>query len=194
MGQDRKTGEWKEVTVTKDEGIRSGTTFEKLSSLRPAFKPDGTTTAGNASQVSDGAAAVLMMSRSKAEAAGLKTWGVLRSFAAVGVPPRIMGVGPLYAIPKAVEQAGLTLDDIDLFEINEAFASQALYCCRELGLDMDKVNVNGGAIALGHPLGCTGTRLTVSILHEMDRRGARYGVVSMCVGSGMGAAAVFERC
>ena len=184
---------WKDVTIDTDDGVRAGSTVESLGKLRPVFAKDGTTTAGNASQVTDGAAATLVMAREKAEAMGLPILGVLRSYKVVGVDPEIMGIGPKEAIPAAVEKAGLKLGDIDLFEINEAFASQAVYCSRELGLDMDKVNVNGGAIALGHPLGCTGAKLTATLLHEMKRRGSRYGVVSMCIGGGMGAAAVFER-
>ena len=184
---------WKDVTIDIDDGVRPGSTVESLGKLRPVFAKDGTTTAGNASQVTDGAAATLVMAREKAEELGLPILGVLRSYKVVGVDPEIMGIGPKEAIPAAVDKAGLKIEDIDLFEINEAFASQAVYCTRELGLDMDKVNVNGGAIALGHPLGCTGAKLTATLLHEMKRRGSRYGVVSMCIGGGMGAAAVFER-
>ncbi|KAL6462853.1 hypothetical protein MHYP_G00292750 [Metynnis hypsauchen] len=181
------------ITVTKDDGIRPGTTLEGLAKLRPAFKEDGSTTAGNASQVSDGAAAVLVGRRSTVEALGLPVFGVLRSSAVVGVPPDVMGIGPAYAIPAALEQAGLTVDDIDVFEINEAFASQAVYCVEKLGIPLNKVNPNGGAIALGHPLGCTGARQVVTLLNELKRRRKRaYGVVSMCIGTGMGAAAVFE--
>ncbi|XP_020515459.2 3-ketoacyl-CoA thiolase, peroxisomal [Labrus bergylta] len=182
-----------QVTVRQDEGIRAGTTLTGLSKLRPAFKEDGTTTAGNSSQVSDGAAAVLIGRRSAVEALGLPVLGVLRASAVVGVPPDVMGIGPAYAIPAALEQAGLTVDDIDVFEINEAFASQAVYCVEKLGIPLEKVNPNGGAIALGHPLGCTGARQVVTLLNELRRRGRRaYGVVSMCIGTGMGAAAVFE--
>ncbi|XP_036377950.1 3-ketoacyl-CoA thiolase, peroxisomal [Megalops cyprinoides] len=186
-------GTERRVTVTKDDGIRPGTTLEGLAKLRPAFKPDGSTTAGNASQVSDGAAAVLVGRRSTVEALGLPVLGVLRASAVVGVPPDVMGIGPAYAIPAALQQAGLTVDDIDVFEINEAFASQAVYCVEKLGIPLEKVNPNGGAIALGHPLGCTGARQVVTLLNELKRRGRRaYGVVSMCIGTGMGAAAVFE--
>lgn len=186
-------GTEQKVTVTKDEGVRSSTTFEGLTKLRPAFKPDGSTTAGNSSQVSDGAAAVLLGRRSVVEAAGLPVLGILRASAVVGVPPDVMGIGPAYAIPTALKQAGLTVDDIDVFEINEAFASQAVYCVEKLGIPVEKVNPNGGAIALGHPLGCTGARQVVTLLNELKRRGRRaYGVVSMCIGTGMGAAAVFE--
>ncbi|XP_075683447.1 3-ketoacyl-CoA thiolase, peroxisomal [Rhinoderma darwinii] len=181
------------ITVTEDEGVRPSTTLEGLAKLRPAFKDDGSTTAGNASQVSDGAAAVLLAKRSTAAQLGLPVMGVLKSFAVVGVPPDIMGIGPAYAIPAALEKAGLAVHDIDVYEINEAFASQALYCVEKLGIPFEKVNPNGGAIALGHPLGCTGTRQTVTLLNELKRRGKRgYGVVSMCIGTGMGAAAVFE--
>ncbi|CAL8324771.1 unnamed protein product [Boreogadus saida] len=181
------------VTVLKDEGVRPSTTLEGLGKLRAAFRPDGSTTAGNSSQVSDGAAALLLGRRSAVEALGLPVLGVLRASAVVGVPPDMMGIGPAYAIPAALEQAGLSVADIDVFEINEAFASQAVYCVEKLGLPLDRVNPNGGAIALGHPLGCTGARMTVSLLHELRRRGRRgYGVVSMCIGTGMGAAAVFE--
>jgi acetyl-CoA acetyltransferase family protein len=188
-----KDGAWADVTIAVDEGPRKDTTIEALAKLKPAFKVDGSVTAGNSSQMSDGAAAEVICSREYAEAHGLPILGVLRSYQVVGVDPDIMGVGPRYAIPKALEAAGLQVGDIDVFEINEAFASQALYCVRELGLDAAKVNPNGGAIALGHPLGCTGARLTASLLYELKRRNARYGVVSMCIGGGMGAAAVFER-
>lgn len=181
------------LTVTQDEGVRPGTSLEGLRKLSPAFKEQGTTTAGNSSQVSDGAAAVLVAKRSKAVELGLPVLGILRSYAVVGVPPDIMGVGPAYAIPAALEKAGLTTDDIEVFEINEAFASQALYCVEKLNIPLEKVNPNGGAIALGHPLGCTGARQIITLLNELKRRGKRaYGVVSMCIGTGMGAAAVFE--
>jgi acetyl-CoA acyltransferase len=188
-----KDGKWVDVVVTADDGVRADTTAEGLSKLKAAFSTTGTTTAGNSSQVSDGAAATLVMSRAKAESLGLPILGVVRSSAVVGVEPEVMGIGPAKAIPAALAKAGLSLGDIDVFEINEAFASQAVYCVRELGIDVDKVNPNGGAIALGHPLGCTGAKLTATLLHEMKRRSARYGVVSMCIGGGMGAAAVFER-
>ncbi|CAA7390679.1 unnamed protein product [Spirodela intermedia] len=192
---DPKTGEEKEVTISVDDGIRPGTSLSGLAKLKPAFKKDGTTTAGNSSQVTDGAGAVLLMKRSVAVKKGLPILGVFRSFAAVGVDPAVMGVGPAVAIPAAVKSAGLQLDDIDLFEINEAFASQFVYCAKKLELDPSKINVNGGAIALGHPLGATGARCVATLLHEMKRRGrdCRFGVVSMCIGTGMGAAAVFER-
>jgi len=192
---DPKTGIEKPVTISVDDGIRPNTNMTDLAKLKTVFKKDGTTTAGNASQVSDGAGAVLLMKRSLAVQKGLPILGVFRSFAAVGVDPAVMGIGPAAAIPVAVKSAGLELDDVDLFEINEAFASQYVYCCKKLGLDPEKVNVNGGAIALGHPLGATGARCVGTLLHEMKRRGkdCRFGVISMCIGSGMGAAAVFER-
>lgn len=186
-------GNERQVTVSKDDGVRPGTTLTGLAKLRPAFRPDGSTTAGNSSQVSDGAAAVLIGRRSAVAALGLPVFGVLRSSAVVGVPPDVMGVGPAVAIPAALQKAGLTVADIDVFEINEAFASQAVYCVEKLGIPLEKVNPNGGAIALGHPLGCTGARQVVTLLNELRRRGRRaYGVVSMCIGTGMGAAAVFE--
>lgn len=192
---DPKTGEEKPVTISVDDGIRPNSNIRDLAKLKPAFKKDGTTTAGNASQVSDGAGAVLLMKRSLAMQKGLPILGIFRSFAAVGVDPSVMGIGPAAAIPAATKAAGLEVDDIDLFEINEAFASQYVYCCKKLGLDPEMVNVNGGAIALGHPLGATGARCVGTLLHEMKRRGkdCRFGVISMCIGSGMGAAAVFER-
>ncbi|MDQ0159541.1 acetyl-CoA C-acetyltransferase [Alkalibacillus salilacus] len=179
-------------TVSQDEGVRPDTSVESLANLKPAFNVKGSVTAGNASQMSDGAASVLVMDREKAEQEGLTPMAKFRSFTVAGVEPEVMGVGPVKAIPKAVELAGLTLDDIGLYELNEAFASQALQVCRELGLDEEIVNVNGGAIALGHPLGCTGTKLTLSLIHEMKRRGVKYGVCTMCIGGGMGAAGVFE--
>ena len=185
-------GTWREVTFETDEGPRPGSTPEGLAKLRPAFKLGGTVTAATSSQLSDGAAAVLLADRQTAEAEGMPILGVLRAYQVVGVPPEIMGVGPAHAIPKALAAAGLKVEDIDIFEINEAFASQALHCVRTLGIPSEKVNPNGGAIALGHPLGATGARMTATLLHELKRRGARYGVVSMCIGGGMGAAAVFE--
>ncbi|WIA37193.1 hypothetical protein OEZ86_014146 [Tetradesmus obliquus] len=193
--KDPKSHSEQQVTIAADDGIRPGATAASLAGLRTVFKKDGTTTAGNSSQVTDGAAAVLLMTRREALKRGLPLLGIFRSFAAVGVDPAIMGVGPAVAIPAAVEKAGLSLEDVDVYEINEAFASQATYCVDKLGLDPAKVNPNGGAIALGHPLGATGARMTATLLHEMARRGAgaRFGVVSMCIGSGMGAAAVFER-
>lgn len=175
-----------------DEGVRPNTTKEVLATLKPAFKQEGTVTAGNSSQMSDGAASVLVMNRQKAEAEGLTPILKFRSFAVAGIEPEIMGAGPVKAIPKAVKMAGLELEDIDLFELNEAFAAQAVHVIRKLELDPDKVNVNGGAIALGHPLGCTGTKLTLTLMHEMKRQQKQFGVVTMCVGGGMGAAGVFE--
>jgi acetyl-CoA acyltransferase len=188
-----RDGEWLDALVDTDDGPRADTNLQALAKLRAVFKKGGTTTAGNSSQVSDGASATILMSSDKAASIGAEVLGVLRGYAVTGVAPEIMGIGPAVAIPQAVEKAGLTLENIDLFEINEAFASQAVYCVRKLGIDPSKVNVNGGAIALGHPLGCTGAKLTATLLHEMKRQGARYGVVSMCIGGGMGAAAVFER-
>lgn len=187
-------GKWvKESFVfDTDEGVRPNTTIEALAKLKPAFYLQGTVTAGNSSQTSDGAAAVVVMSRQKAEQLGLTPLAVFRSFAVGGVDPEVMGIGPIAAIPKALKIAGIQKDQVDLFEINEAFASQCKYVIDHLELDPEKVNVNGGAIALGHPLGCTGTKLTVSLLHEAKRRKSKYGIVSMCVGGGMGAAGVFE--
>jgi acetyl-CoA acyltransferase len=182
----------KEVVFDTDDGPREST-VEGLGKLRPAFKVDGASTAGNSSQTSDGAALELLMSRAKAEELGFAPLGELVTFQVAGVDPDEMGIGPTVAIPKALEKAGLKVEDIGLFELNEAFASQALYSVRTLGLNPDIVNVNGGAIALGHPLGCTGAKLTASLLHEMKRRQVEYGVVSMCIGGGMGAAAVFRR-
>ncbi len=177
----------------RDEGPRADTTVEALGKLKPVFHANGTVTAGNSSQTSDGAAAALVMSERKAKALGLKPRARFVSFSAGGVPPEIMGIGPVVAIPKALALAGLKLDDIDIIELNEAFAVQALAVIRQAGLDIEKINVNGGAIALGHPLGCTGAKLTATILREMDRRQARYGMVTMCVGGGQGAAGIFER-
>ena len=184
---------FREFVFDTDEGIRADTTLEALSKLRPAFSTTGSVTPGNSSPLNDGASATVILSKEKAKSLGLAPMATFRSFAVAGVPPELMGIGPVEAIPKALKLAGLKLDQIDLFELNEAFASQALYCCRTLGLDMEKVNVNGGAIALGHALGNSGGRLTTTLVHEMKRRNARYGVVSMCIGFGMGAAAVFER-
>lgn len=178
-----------------DEGPRPNTTLEGLAKLRPAFVKGGTVTAGNSSQMSDGAAMVVCMSKEKAKALGLKPLLTYRAYAVAGVDPRYMGIGPVKAIPKALKLAGVDLDDINLIELNEAFASQAIYCVRELGLDLDITNVHGGAIALGHPLGCTGAKLLTQLAYEMNRRGGdcRFGLVSMCIGFGMGAAGVFER-
>ncbi|MDR6999548.1 acetyl-CoA C-acetyltransferase [Neobacillus niacini] len=191
VGNDNKLVE-KTIQFSQDEGVRPGTNLETLAKLRPAFSVTGSVTAGNASQTSDGAAAVMVMDREKAESLGLKPLAKFRSFAVDGVPPEIMGVGPVVAVPKAVKLAGLELSDINLFELNEAFASQSLQVIRELGLDEERVNVNGGAIALGHPLGCTGAKLTLSLIHELKRRNEQFGVVTMCIGGGMGAAGVFE--
>ena len=186
-------GEWHDVTVDRDDGPRPDTTFEVLQKLRPAFNPKGTVTAGTASPLTDGAAAVVLMSREKAEALGLDILGVYRAFQVAGVPPEIMGIGPVPAIRKLLARTGLTIDDIDVFEINEAFAAQAAYCGEELGVPAEKLNPNGGAIALGHPLGVSGTRMTGTLLRELGARNGRYGIVSMCIGGGMGAAALFER-
>jgi len=183
----------KEVIFDTDEGVRYDATLEGLAALKPVFKAKGSVTAGNSSQTSDGAAAVVLMSKEKAAALKLKPMAVFRAFAVAGVPPEIMGVGPAYAVPKVLKKAGLTTKDIGLVELNEAFASQALYVIRELGLNPEIVNVNGGAIAVGHPLGCTGAKLTTGLLHEMKRRNIRYGIVTMCIGGGMGAAGIFER-
>ncbi|MGE5576682.1 MAG: thiolase family protein [Syntrophothermus sp.] len=183
----------REVVFDIDEGVRFDTTLEQLANLKPAFHAKGTVTAGNSSQTSDGAAAAVLMSAEKARQLGLKPMAVFRSFAVGGVEPGLMGIGPVVAIPKALKLAGLSLADLDLIELNEAFAAQALAVIRELGMDPEKVNVYGGAIALGHPLGCTGAKLTATLLHEMQRRKARYGLVSMCIGGGMGAAGIFER-
>jgi len=182
----------REYVVDTDEGPRADTTLEALAKLKPVFAAGGCVTAGNSSQTSDGAAFVLVMSEKKVQELGLKPIARLISYAVAGVPPRVMGIGPIFAIPKALAQVGLTKEDIDLFELNEAFASQSLAVIRELDLDEEKVNVNGGAIALGHPLGCTGAKLTVQILNELKRRGKRYGMVTMCVGTGQGAAGIFE--
>jgi len=186
------TLEDKKVTVTEDEGIRADTSLEGLGKLKPVFTPTGTTTAGNSSQVSDGAAVVVLAKRCYAKKHNLPILGSVVSFAAVGVEPDVMGVGPAFAIPEALKKANLTLKDIDLFEINEAFASQYVWSVEKLGIPFDKVNVNGGAIALGHPLGATGARQTASLFHELKRRKGKYGVVSMCCGTGMGAAMVYK--
>ncbi|MER2155214.1 MAG: acetyl-CoA C-acetyltransferase [Solibacillus sp.] len=175
-----------------DEGVRPGTSVETLAKLRPAFNVKGSVTAGNASQTSDGAAAVLVMDREEAEKQGMQPLAKFLGFAVGGVPPEVMGIGPIVAVPKALEIAGITQDQVDLWEINEAFASQSIQVVRELGIDMGKVNVNGGAIALGHPLGATGAILTVKLINELKRRGGKYGVVTMCIGGGMGAAGIFE--
>ncbi len=181
-----------ETDFTVDEGPRSDTSIEALAKLKPAFHASGSVTAGNSSQTSDGAAAVLVMSEERAETLGIKPMARFLSFAYAGCLPEEMGVGPVYAIPKALKLAGLSLDQIELIELNEAFAAQSLAVIKTLGLDRGKLNVNGGAIALGHPLGCTGAKLTATLLHELRRRGGRYGMVTMCVGGGMGAAGIFE--
>lgn len=191
FGADGKPWE-RRFVLEADEGVRPDTTPEALARLKPAFKAGGTVTAGNASQMSDGAAALLLMSRERAEAFGLAPLAAFRSFALAGVDPDVMGVGPVEAIPKAVRTAGWSMADVDLFEINEAFASQCLHIVRALAINEDKVNVNGGAIALGHPLGCTGAKLTASLIYELRRRGGGRGIVSMCIGGGMGAAGAFE--
>jgi len=182
----------KSYTVTKDEGPRADTSLEVLSKLRPVFAADGSVTAGSSSQMSDGAAFVLIMSEEMVKELNLEPIARMVSYGVSGVEPRIMGIAPIKAIPKAIEKAGLTLKDIDLFELNEAFASQSLAVIRELGLNPDIVNVNGGAIAMGHPLGCTGAKLSVQLFDEMKRRGNKYGIVTMCVGTGQGAAGVYE--
>lgn len=182
----------KRYTFDVDEGPRADTNVEALAKLRPVFHAKGVVTAGNSSQTSDGAAAVVVMSRRKADELGLKPLARFVSFAVGGVPPEIMGMGPVVAVPKVLKLAGLKLEDIDLIELNEAFSCQALAVMRELGMDPEKVNVNGGAVALGHPLGASGAKLTVQLLGEMRRRGSRYGMVTMCVGGGQGAATIFE--
>ena len=179
-------------TLDRDEHLRRDTTVEALAGLKPVFKPGGSVTAGNSSPLSDGAAAVIVMERGEAERLGLTPLARFVSFAVAGVRPEIMGVGPIIAAPKALRRCGLSLDDIDIIELNEAFASQSLAVIRELELNPEIVNVNGGAIALGHPLGCTGAKLTVQIINEMKRRGSHYGMVTMCIGGGMGAAGIFE--
>jgi acetyl-CoA acyltransferase len=183
----------RQVTFAIDEGPRRDTSAEALAKLRPAFHPAGSVTAGNSSQTSDGAAAVIVTSAERARAAGLTPLARFVTFATAGVEPERFGIGPVPAIRKALKLAGLTLDDIDLIELNEAFAAQVLACLKELPIDAERLNVNGGAIALGHPLGCTGAKLTTTLLFEMKRRNARYGMVTMCVGGGMGAAGIFER-
>ena len=183
----------RQITYAIDEGPRRDTSLEALAKLRPAFLAGGSVTAGNSSQTSDGAAAVIVTSAERARAAGLAPLGRFLAFATAGVEPERFGIGPVPAIRKALKLAGLTLDQIDLVELNEAFAAQVLACLKELPIDPDRLNVNGGAIALGHPLGCTGAKLTTTLLYEMKRRNARYGMVTMCVGGGMGAAGIFER-
>ncbi|MBD3854117.1 MAG: thiolase family protein [Acidobacteria bacterium] len=188
----RENGSWREFVFDTDEGPRADTTVEGLGRLKPVFDPRGTVTAGNASQINDGAAAVAIMGNDTAEKMGLEPIAYVRHWAVAGIDPDIMGIGPTVAVPKLLDRAGLTLDDIDLIEINEAFASQSVYCVNELGLDPEKTNVNGGAIATGHPLGATGAVLTVKILGELQRRNAKRGIVTMCIGGGMGFAYLLE--
>ena len=184
--------EKKSFAFTDDELVRAETTVESLAGLKPVFSATGSVTAGNASPLSDGAAAMLVTSKAKADAMGAKPLGYFRSFATVGVDPAIMGIGPIPAVQKLLAKTGLKVEDIDLFEVNEAFASQAVYVQRQLGLPLDRLNVNGGAIALGHPLGCSGAKLVATALHELRRRGGRYAIVTMCIGGGMGAAGLLE--
>jgi acetyl-CoA acyltransferase len=184
--------EFEEFVFDTDEGMRPGTIKESLSKIRPAFKPNGTVTAGNSSQTSDAAAGVLLMSKEKAKELGLKPMATFRYHVAEGCEPEYMGVGPSVAIPKVMKISGMSLDQIELIELNEAFAAQAIYCIRELGINEEITNVNGGAFALGHPLGCTGAKLTTQLIYEMQERKLRWGLVSMCIGFGMGAAGIFE--
>jgi acetyl-CoA acyltransferase len=190
---DKGRKQHREVVFDTDEGVRRDSTIEGLAKLKPAFHAKGTITAGNSSQMSDGAAAAVVMSGERARSMGLKPLARFVAYATAGCPPEEMGIGPVFAVPKALKLAGLKLEDIDLIELNEAFAAQSLAVIKSLGLPLEKVNVNGGAIALGHPLGCTGAKLTASILRELQRRNAHYGMVTMCVGGGMGAAGIFER-
>lgn len=192
----QENGTYKKETFLQalDDGVRAGTTREALAALNPVFAIGGTVTAGNASQMTDGAAATLIMSEKKIKELGITPLAKLKGYSTVGCRADEMGVGPRYAIPKLLAQTGVKIEDIGLFEINEAFASQALYCVNELKIDLTRVNINGGAIALGHPLGCTGAKLTATLLANMKRKGVKYGIVSMCVGMGMGAAALFELC
>ncbi len=195
--KDKATGETEmvETTVDKDECARPGTTLEGLAGLQPSFKPEGgTVTAGNASQLSDGASATVMMSAERASALGVEPMGVFRGFAVAGCRPEEMGIGPVFAVPKLLGRHGLTMDDIDVVELNEAFASQTLYCARELGCDDDRLNPNGGSIAIGHPYGMTGSRMVGHLLRELRRQGKRYGLVTMCIGGGQGMAGLFESC
>jgi acetyl-CoA acyltransferase len=191
---DEKSGKkkTKKFIMDTDEGPRADTSLAGLAKLRPVFAQGGSVTAGNSSQTSDGAAFVMVMSKEKMDELGLKPYARLVEYAVVGVPPRIMGIGPLYAIPKVLEKAGMKKEDMDLIELNEAFASQSVAVVKELGLDTSKVNINGGAISLGHPLGMTGAKLTVQLLDELKQTGGKYGMVTMCVGAGQGAAAIFE--
>jgi len=187
VGQERKT-----YAFTDDELVRADTTAESLGGLKPVFSATGSVTAGNASPLSDGAAAMIVASKAKADQIGAKPLGYFRSFATIGVDPAIMGIGPIPAVQKLLAKTGLKVEDIDLFEVNEAFASQAVYVQRTLGLPLDRLNVNGGAIALGHPLGCSGAKLVATALHELRRRKGRYAIVTMCIGGGMGAAGLLE--
>lgn len=188
-----KEGNSKTVTVDSDDGVRPKTTLEGLAKLKPAFQKGGSTTAGNSSQVTDGASCILLARRDVAQRLGCRIIGRIVSFAAAGVPPKIMGIGPAYAIPAALSKCGLQVSDIDVFEINEAFASQAAYCVKTLGVPKEKLNPRGGAIALGHPLAMTGSRMICTLMSELERTQKRFGIVSMCIGTGMGAAGVFER-
>jgi acetyl-CoA acyltransferase 1 len=188
-----KDGKEVKVIVDKDDGVRADTTLEGLAKLKPAFSKTGTTTAGNSSQVTDGASCILLARRDVATRLGCRIIGRIVSFAVAGVPPKIMGVCPAYAIPAALTNCGLTMNDIDIFEINEAFASQATYCVEKLGVPKAKLNPKGGAIALGHPLGMTGSRMICTLMHELHRTQKRFGLVSMCIGTGMGACGIFER-
>jgi acetyl-CoA acyltransferase len=185
--------EFEEVIFDTDEGVRPGTTKESISQIPPAFRPNGTVTAGNSSQTSDAAAGVVLMSKEKAKALGLKPMATFRYHVVEGCDPECMGVGPAVAIPRVLKLGNMSLDQIDLIELNEAFAAQAVYCIKELGINEEITNVNGGAVALGHPLGCTGAKLTTQLIYEMQERNLRWGLVSMCIGFGMGAAGVFER-
>jgi len=188
-----KDGNATSVLVDRDDGIRPQTSLAGLGKLKAAFQKGGSTTAGNSSQVTDGASCVLLARRSVAKALGVKIIGRMLSYSVQGVPPHIMGIGPAFAIPAALEKAGISQDKIDIFEVNEAFASQATYCVKKLGIPAEKLNPRGGALALGHPLGMTGSRMIVTLFHELERTNQRFGVVSMCIGTGMGAAGVFER-
>ena len=188
-----KDGNEKQVRVDKDDGVRPTTSMATLGKLKPAFQKGGTTTAGNSSQVTDGASCVLLARRDVANRIGAKVLGRIVSFAVAGVPPKVMGIGPAFAIPEALAKAGLGIPDIDIFEVNEAFASQATYCVEKLGIPKEKLNPRGGAIALGHPLGMTGSRMICTLFGELQRQQKRFGVVSMCIGTGMGAAGIFER-
>lgn len=189
--EDPKTGETRDLVVDRDDGVRPGITAESLGKIKPAFAKDGSIHAGNASQISDGAAAVLLMKRSTAERLGQQILGKYVAASIVGVKPLLMGVGPWAAIPKVFELTGLTKEDVDIYEINEAFASQCLWCANELGLPQERINPKGGAIAFGHPLGCTGARQVSTLLYELRRTGGKIGLTSMCIGTGMGMAAVW---